>query len=366
MTCTFLLINSIVNQEVAPQRQNDKLTCTLLYVLVLYRKMNFEEIACESTNTSATQFWRAIAIWIKNPHVVNRRILASQELLTVEVNCSVSDIFKSIEKLQIQPEHFECDLTTKNVKYLLDVLNIAKYCKSMEYIGPIGALDNNLTYLLVKKLLPRNTQLFSPTLEFIFIDKKSISIISFHKCIVQDRQSLGPNTTYKIQHHEYGSTYINIHKSEDQYYDSSCDWLKSKFFPRLIKWMMNESDNVSPKISSLSLVSAEKYTLLYNQLKEKYGTEMVKVWPENTDPAKFVYEDVAIATYLLLLWEKERLEKGTQDMQSFVDLGCGMVFSFISCPVRVTEEQGLTCAREKYGTCFQRTLICRHLNFYIF
>jgi len=37
-----------------------------------------------------------------------------------------------------------------------------------------------------------------------------------------------------------------------------------------------------------------------------------------------VYEDVAIATYLLLLWKQERLQRGTPNAhQTFVDLGCG-------------------------------------------
>ncbi|XP_014672405.1 PREDICTED: probable tRNA (uracil-O(2)-)-methyltransferase isoform X2 [Priapulus caudatus] len=38
---------------------------------------------------------------------------------------------------------------------------------------------------------------------------------------------------------------------------------------------------------------------------------------------KFVYEDVAIAAYLLLIWKKERSIKGIQEKQSFIDLGCG-------------------------------------------
>ncbi|XP_047988267.1 probable tRNA (uracil-O(2)-)-methyltransferase [Leguminivora glycinivorella] len=50
---------------------------------------------------------------------------------------------------------------------------------------------------------------------------------------------------------------------------------------------------------------------------------MVQIWPECTDPSKFVYEDVAIATYLLLLWEEERTLQGSNKLQSFVDLGCG-------------------------------------------
>lgn len=37
-----------------------------------------------------------------------------------------------------------------------------------------------------------------------------------------------------------------------------------------------------------------------------------------------MYEDIAIATYLLILWQRERtLCADSQKRQSFVDLGCG-------------------------------------------
>lgn len=284
--------------------------------------MNFEQIANEGTNSSVSQFWKAIAIWMKNPHVINRRILGSQELSTIKVNCNVLDIFKCIDNLHIQPNDFEYDLSSINIKDLLDILNITEYCQSFECMDPFEVLNDDKVYLCIKKLLPRNTQIFSPTLEFVFINKKSANVISFHKPINLDKQSLGPSTAYSIQHYEYGSTCINVHKS-DVDNGKSCDWLRHKFFPRLIKWMESENNVASSKISSLSLISIEKYTLLYNRLKEKYGAKMVEIWPENTDPAKFVYEDIAIATYLLLLWEKERLERGTQELQKFVDLGCG-------------------------------------------
>ncbi|KAL0130855.1 hypothetical protein PUN28_002455 [Cardiocondyla obscurior] len=284
--------------------------------------MNFEEIVSESTNSSNSQFWKAIEIWLKNSHVVNRRILASQELLVVEISCDVLDIFECVAKLQIKPDDFECNSST-DVKYFLNVLNIAKYCQLIQYTEPIETTNDAKTYLRVRKLLPRNTQIFSSALEFVFVDKGSISVTNFHKSIVTDRQPLGPNIAFRIQHHEYVSTCLNVYKTDDGNYNKSCEWLKSKFIPRLMKWMNSENNAPGPKINSLSLVSAEKYSLLYNQLKEKYGTKMVNVWPENTDPAKFVYEDVAIATYLLLLWEKERLERETQELQSFVDLGCG-------------------------------------------
>lgn len=75
---------------------------------------------------------------------------------------------------------------------------------------------------------------------------------------------------------------------------------------------------------SLRLVDCEEYNTLYNSLKLKYGVHMIEVWPERTDPAKFVYEDVAIASYLLMIWRQEREKNGSPDsLQSFVDLGCG-------------------------------------------
>ncbi|EZA59094.1 hypothetical protein DMN91_008445 [Ooceraea biroi] len=286
--------------------------------------MDFEQIASESTNSSASQFWKAVAIWMRNPHVVNRRILAAQELLAINVNCNVLDIFAHIKKLRIQSNDFECDLSLKDIKHLLNTLNIMEYYQPHESINPIEASDEDkASYLYVRKLLPRTTQMFSSALEFVFVDKRSASITCFYKPIVQDKQPLGPSMAYSVQHHEYNSTCISIHKSDNKDCSKSHVWLKSKFFPRLIKWMGSESKSSGPKINSLNLVSVERYTLLYNRLKERYGTEMVKMWPENTDPAKFVYEDVAIATYLLLLWEKERLEKDMRKLQSFVDLGCG-------------------------------------------
>ncbi|XP_039191818.1 probable tRNA (uracil-O(2)-)-methyltransferase [Crotalus tigris] len=97
-------------------------------------------------------------------------------------------------------------------------------------------------------------------------------------------------------------------------------WLGSELLSKLVKWSTEITKNEFK--STLSLISVARYSKVYQDLKEKYK-EMVKVWPEVTDPEKFVYEDVAIATYLLILWEDERARRGLAERQSFVDLGCG-------------------------------------------
>ncbi|ELW62781.1 putative tRNA (uracil-O(2)-)-methyltransferase [Tupaia chinensis] len=73
-------------------------------------------------------------------------------------------------------------------------------------------------------------------------------------------------------------------------------WLGEELLGKLAKWSVENKK--SEFKSTLSLISIMKYSKAYQELKEKYK-EMVKVWPEVTDPEKFVYEDVAIATYLL-------------------------------------------------------------------
>ncbi|KAF4013198.1 hypothetical protein G4228_004642 [Cervus hanglu yarkandensis] len=97
-------------------------------------------------------------------------------------------------------------------------------------------------------------------------------------------------------------------------------WLGEELLAKLARWCVETRQ--SGFKSTLSLISIMKYSKAYQALKEKYK-DMVKVWPEVTDPEKFVYEDVAIAAYLLILWEEERAERRETARQSFVDLGCG-------------------------------------------
>ncbi len=117
----------------------------------------------------------------------------------------------------------------------------------------------------------------------------------------------------------------------------SNDWLKFVLLPKLAKWAA--IDNVlceTTPILDTPLVPLEDYYTLYKYLKEKYSSYLIQVsaatmilyhywymltlihnyygcccccccccccfqnWCESTDPYKFVYEDIAIATYLLV------------------------------------------------------------------
>lgn len=74
-----------------------------------------------------------------------------------------------------------------------------------------------------------------------------------------------------------------------------------------------------------NLLTEVEYRQRYDDMKVKYSF-WVECWTECTDPVKFVYEELSIAAYLCALWDKERLEEGLSEKQSFIDCGCGNGF----------------------------------------
>ena len=59
----------------------------------------------------------------------------------------------------------------------------------------------------------------------------------------------------------------------------------------------------------------------YISLKKKYAADLVSRWQESTDPTKHVFEDLAIAAFLIEFWLKHYGEDKTKFQ--FRDLGCG-------------------------------------------
>ncbi|GAA5929882.1 hypothetical protein JCM10213_002813 [Rhodosporidiobolus nylandii] len=86
------------------------------------------------------------------------------------------------------------------------------------------------------------------------------------------------------------------------------------------------------------LVGKEEVQDLYQVLKEKYKADLVppsphdpritfrwllKEWKEGTDPEKHVFEDVAIAAWLICLWRGMYADNEGRPPGGFVDVGCG-------------------------------------------
>ncbi len=57
-------------------------------------------------------------------------------------------------------------------------------------------------------------------------------------------------------------------------------------------------------------VPIHEYYEKYHDMKERYKY-WVDLWPESTDPKKFVYEEMSIAAFLICMFKKEREVTGS-------------------------------------------------------
>ncbi|KAK3546453.1 hypothetical protein QTP70_026306 [Hemibagrus guttatus] len=272
-------------------------------------------------------FWSAVDVWIKKPHVVNKRLCGATETEYRDV---------SSEELEL----CLCSLTGVNLRDLPGILSflstghqtVPSWSVGGRTIIPKAVIQSNGPKLY-KEIVVKD--LNGQTVTFLPVEEKSEGHIILRETNI-----------YQIQLQEQTDDGIlSLHTLRpDQWYSDGVaypklTWLTSELLPKLARWA---TDSKATEFkSTLSLIPVEKYSILYQQLKNKYKG-IVKVWPEVTDPEKFVFEDVAIATYLLkcpsellkenqpgfnatvqVLWAEERAEKGTTSRQSFVDLGCG-------------------------------------------
>ncbi|KAM3963059.1 putative tRNA (uracil-O(2)-)-methyltransferase [Aphomia sociella] len=261
------------------------------------------------TSMPLTSFWEAVNILITKPNVINKKLWGSKIIFTLYCKKIGSDW-----KLPLN-----CNLSYKNTTdiqsckiYLLKELNIV-ICDDSEL------RSGQYLSVIFLELLPKNyTE--NHAFQVVCINKYDESVTFYNVTSGGNNQNICPHFTFTLQL----SNDSVILKSICDITSKSYQWLLNMVVPQFVKWGEDSSNGTQSKHicnDTLVLVSKDKYYKKYNELKLKYGKEMVKIWPECTDPSKFVYEDVAIATYLLLLWED--LENEQIKKQRFVDLGCG-------------------------------------------
>jgi len=94
------------------------------------------------------------------------------------------------------------------------------------------------------------------------------------------QSNLTPNFPYSFCYVEENSEIILAVMNEKNACISNVDWIKGHLFPKIIKWAETAgTEDKSSRLvtSSLNLVNIVKYNKLYQQLKKKYGPQMVQV-----------------------------------------------------------------------------------------
>ncbi|XP_014771876.1 probable tRNA (uracil-O(2)-)-methyltransferase [Octopus bimaculoides] len=334
--------------------------------------------ASESTSAkSESGFVAAILVWLNKPHVVNRRLIGSRLIATFSYPriktreetrkfldtvknrfvhstrwTGESSVQRGIEKRQdnvdftneeaVGIEHHtnENNVTWEKSKHFTekDVTrglnghhsnddNVEDHFTDVQIEDLITSPEDLVVF--VRDLLPRNLDLHQILREVITYDQQHqefhfYPIARFDKegaCLSVDNDM--PYSFMFLASDSGNRIELKICKAikdDPSLASMTYFWLEKRLLCKVARW--SGAETLRTDTLSLRTVSVEAYNQLYNQLKAKYGPKLIEEWPERTDPKKFVYEDIAIATFLLLLWEKERQETKCEK-QTFVDLGCG-------------------------------------------
>ncbi|XP_054247533.1 probable tRNA (uracil-O(2)-)-methyltransferase [Indicator indicator] len=280
-------------------------------------------------------FWAAVRVWLEKPQVLNRRLCGAA--IEAEGTVPLGEDGEGSSSLAAgrggggsgEERAVSTDLgwLWREVRGQLPARDGRLPPPLTPWSGPGHGSELRA---VLRTLLPRGRPVGSPPVKELSVRDVSNGTVTFLPLeeSSEGKYRIKKCNIYQIQlkhvKDEEWSISIVVPFPEDWFSDGiaypKLAWLGNELLSKLVKWSVEQKS--SEFKSTLSLISVTKYSQVYQELKEKYKA-MVKVWPEVTDPEKFVYEDVAIATYLLVLWEEERKEKGLMKKQSFVDLGCG-------------------------------------------
>lgn len=126
--------------------------------------------ASHDCNSTVEQFWYAVDIYNKRPHIINRKLIGAEILLTFHLDDrsrvkSVLSLLRHLEKSS------SCDIiqSLQNVEGL-EILN-SENC------------DHCDLHFTLRNLLPRNNDNFLPQLELTILGKRG-SASDEHMCIV--------------------------------------------------------------------------------------------------------------------------------------------------------------------------------------
>ncbi|XP_023308413.2 probable tRNA (uracil-O(2)-)-methyltransferase isoform X1 [Lucilia cuprina] len=252
-------------------------------------------------NLSKQQFWKGISILLNNYHAINRKLFA----------CSIIEVQQIVKGLQ----QLKLNLNGQHEELIKEDIDKSLLISQLLKINNDDIIENNIEGFVV---------------HFKCIPKKGGN--SIHAVGIIDllntffRMTFNDNSMTDFEIKLNGELVVNMLNDESGFdVETSLRWSEFVLKPKFYKWCQNDNKPKCEKNTecSLRLIDNEKYNRLYNEFKQKYSESAMKLWndaKESTDPLKFIYEDLAIAAYLITLWQSDIVNKPPT---AFADLGCG-------------------------------------------
>lgn len=237
----------------------------------------FLPLATSGSLVPQQNFWNAVLLYHEKPYVVNKRIVGVLQFYFYEVKFNSVAVRNIHELFNVTAILYEMKkIASLNHENLGDlILNLLlPYDKhvSLKEIDVDCFLNKlNGIFVSVRVLIPRSNS--EKCLEIVILDKTNDT--ATFTAVTRSKMLIAPPFQYKIELMNSGHMRIVIELFDDAE-TSSAAWLADKLFPKLLTWACNYDPSFTTP-PSLTLISVDKYSMLYKQLKDKYGQKMIEV-----------------------------------------------------------------------------------------
>ncbi|RXG68219.1 putative tRNA (uracil-O(2)-)-methyltransferase [Armadillidium vulgare] len=307
---------------------------------------------------TSENFLYAVKLYIEKPHVINKKICGVSNIwigVNREANQDIVLTASGLEKLinidNSEDIHCENLLQKVLLNYGFSALSVKE---GTDFMDVIPWSKNFHQLAVIRKVIPKNIDFEESVYEIILIDIVNDKYVFIPK-LSTFAANIIPEFIYWIYLTE-NKMIIDTLK-EIPHHNPGLKWLNKILLPSLVKWSKNILEGRGP--SSLCLVNIQNYNRVYQNLKRKYASHLMEIWSESTDPQKFIHEDLAIAAYLIVLWNEERKTKNLTEKQSFLDLGCGNGLLVYILSMEGHPGMGIDIKRRKLWDKFPNTVFLK-------
>ncbi|KAA8912590.1 hypothetical protein TRICI_003428 [Trichomonascus ciferrii] len=191
-------------------------------------------------------------------------------------------------------------------------------------------LDLPLTACIVRRIIPRNPRRDPVVIQTCLVySSDEMTVVAYVPHISAPENCpyyLPPAKAVAVIYraHEISVHYIPFDEEPGQMTQVETTERPIRIALRLLQTANKHSqgvmDGYQKRVYHDVVVDKVSFQDRYIVLKQKYAQELTANWVESTDPKKHVFEDLAIAAFLVELWKQMYDSK---DSFTFLDLGCG-------------------------------------------
>jgi SAM-dependent methyltransferase len=259
----------------------------------------------DNVSFSISEFESITRKWFEDPTVVSKRI----HTISILQPLKPSKLFDSKDVRVFQAPKVDKHTVSETIHMQFSFPNhlYSEIISEFEY-GEIRLFSRHLESVDKRYFYLRCGDEYHALYHIVF--KDDFRLPWFHPKLKYYRYVFNPSTS------QVRVDAILINETEDM--ASTC-----RVFENLLgtmnKWALNDMKGYKKRVEHDVIVPKKDFQELYFSLKEKYSF-WIEQWPESTDPRKHIFEDIAIASFLICLW------RSSNTYPTFTDVGCGNGF----------------------------------------